>query len=106
MSLKRKRSKEESAELDLSGEDFLGSVADVSDALPTKQPTHEEQDTDDDHEFRRFLAERIARRDVKAGTEILKKSTKGGKRTKGEVGGGSFQSMGQYCDNDPRLYCD
>jgi hypothetical protein len=51
--------------------------------------------TDDDTEFEEMIRNSISRRNVKDGTELLK-STKGKKKlTKGEVGGGSFQSMGR-----------
>ena len=53
-----------------------------------------EDDVDDDTELEEMIRRSIARRNVKDGTELLK-NTKGKKRlTKGEVGGGSFQSMG------------
>ena len=51
-------------------------------------------DTDDDTEFEEMIRNSISRRNVKDGTELLK-NTKGKKKlAKGEVGGGSFQSMG------------
>lgn len=41
-----------------------------------------------------FIRQSIAKHNVKSGTELIKK-TKGKKKiSKGEVGGGSFQSMG------------
>lgn len=50
--------------------------------------------TDDDAEFEEMIRNSISRRNVKDGTELLK-NTKGKKKlAKGEVGGGSFQSMG------------
>lgn len=50
--------------------------------------------TDDDTEFEEMIRNSISRRNVKDGTELLK-NTKGKKKlAKGEVGGGSFQSMG------------
>ncbi len=53
-----------------------------------------EDDVDDDTELEEMIRRSITRRNVKDGTELLK-NTKGKKRlTKGEVGGGSFQSMG------------
>lgn len=53
-----------------------------------------EDDVDDDSELEEMIRRSITRRNVKDGTELLK-NTKGKKRlTKGEVGGGSFQSMG------------
>jgi ATP-dependent RNA helicase DDX54/DBP10 len=50
--------------------------------------------TDDETEFEEMIRNSISRRNVKDGTELLK-NTKGKKKiAKGEVGGGSFQSMG------------
>ena len=50
--------------------------------------------TDDDAGFEEMIRNSISRRNVKDGTELLK-NTKGKKKlAKGEVGGGSFQSMG------------
>jgi ATP-dependent RNA helicase DDX54/DBP10 len=55
-----------------------------------------EDDVDDDAELEEMIRRSITRRNVKDGTELLK-NTKGKKRlTKGEVGGGSFQSMGTF----------
>jgi ATP-dependent RNA helicase DDX54/DBP10 len=80
-----------------SGSDEAGSF----DIFPTltrhtkgNGPLPPEDDVDDDTELEEMIRRSITRRNVKAGTEFLK-STKGKKRlTKGEVGGGSFQSMG------------
>jgi len=50
--------------------------------------------TDDDTELEEMIRNSISRRNVKDGTELLK-NTKGKKKlSKGELGGGSFQSMG------------
>ncbi len=50
--------------------------------------------TDDDSEFEEMIRSSISRRNVKDGTGLLK-DTKGKKKlSKGEVGGGSFQNMG------------
>ncbi|KAH9016217.1 P-loop containing nucleoside triphosphate hydrolase protein [Lactarius hengduanensis] len=55
-----------------------------------------DDDTDDDTELEEMIRRSITRRNIKDGTELLK-NTKGKKRlTKGEVGGGSFQSMGLF----------
>jgi ATP-dependent RNA helicase DDX54/DBP10 len=71
---------------------------DISSALTSKRAritaVADEHDSDDD-DLRNFLQESISRRDIKAGTEIVKKTKGKGKVAKGEVGGGSFQSMGQ-----------
>ena len=73
---------------------------DISSALTAKRPkvsakadALEADRSDDDDDLQDFIRESIAKRDVKEGTELLKK-TKGKKIVKGEVGGGSFQSMG------------
>jgi len=50
--------------------------------------------TDDDTELEEMIRNSISKRNVKDGTELLK-NTKGKKKlSKGELGGGSFQSMG------------
>ncbi|KAI9442286.1 DEAD-domain-containing protein [Lactarius indigo] len=55
-----------------------------------------DDDADDDTELEEMIRRSITRRNIKDGTELLK-NTKGKKRlTKGEVGGGSFQSMGLF----------
>ncbi|EIW63392.1 DEAD-domain-containing protein [Trametes versicolor FP-101664 SS1] len=51
---------------------------------------------DDDDDLQEFIRESIAKRDVKEGTEMIKKTKGKSKIVKGEVGGGSFQSMGLY----------
>jgi ATP-dependent RNA helicase DDX54/DBP10 len=69
-----------------------------------------EDDVDDDTELEEMIRRSITRRNVKDGTELLK-NTKGKKRlTKGEVGGGSFQSMGTSAwsfvvNNIHNFYC-
>jgi hypothetical protein len=51
--------------------------------------------TDDDTELEEMIRNSISKRNVKDGTELLK-NTKGKKKlSKGEIGGGSFQSMGK-----------
>jgi len=51
-------------------------------------------DDDDDTELEEMIRDSISKRNVKNSTELLK-NTKGKKKlTKGELGGGSFQSMG------------
>lgn len=72
------------------------SEIDISSALTGKRPKkpqargigNEEDDLGD------MLRESISKRDVKGGTELLKKTKGKTKIVKGEVGGGSFQSMG------------
>ncbi|TBU33897.1 ATP-dependent RNA helicase DBP10 [Dichomitus squalens] len=74
---------------------------DISSALTGKRPktlsTAKLSDGEDDEDLQEFIRDSIARRDVKEGTELLKKTK--GKKTKiakGETGGGSFQSMGLH----------
>lgn len=49
---------------------------------------------DDDDQLQELIRNSIAKRNVKGGTELLKKTKGKAKIMKGEVGGGSFQSMG------------
>jgi hypothetical protein len=95
------------ASLPISDEESSGSGSDhsfdISSALTQrrvalkkgKAPLVSHNDgTDDDTEFEEMIRNSISRRNVKDGTELLK-NTKGKKKlAKGEVGGGSFQSMG------------
>jgi hypothetical protein len=63
-------------------------------ALQTRKAN--DDGTDDDTELEEMIRNSISRRNVKDGTELLK-NTKGKKKlAKGELGGGSFQSMGDY----------
>lgn len=71
---------------------------DISSALTHRRGAPQKgkatEDTDDDTEFEEMIRSSISRRNVKDGTELLK-NTKGKKKlAKGELGGGSFQSMG------------
>ncbi|KAJ7045551.1 P-loop containing nucleoside triphosphate hydrolase protein [Mycena alexandri] len=68
---------------------------DISNALTGKrQRTQPEHDSDD--ELGDLIRTSIAKRDVKNGTEVVKKVKGKTKLAKGEVGGGSFQSMGLH----------
>ncbi|KAF8274599.1 P-loop containing nucleoside triphosphate hydrolase protein [Lactarius quietus] len=87
-------------ELETSGSDSF----DLSYTLTRKTPSKKgkgpvvshEDDVDDDTELEGMIRRSITKRNIKEGTELLK-NTKGKKRlTKGEVGGGSFQSMGLF----------
>lgn len=70
---------------------------DISSALTSKRPRVALQDDDDDDEgLRQIMAQSISQRNIKSGTEIVKKAKGKNKLTKGEVGGGSFQSMGAF----------
>jgi len=76
---------------DTQSEDF-----DISSALINKRikTLHSAQDDDDD--LADFIQSSIAKRSVKEGAQIVKKAKGKKKITKGEVGGGSFQSMGRF----------
>jgi ATP-dependent RNA helicase DDX54/DBP10 len=49
-----------------------------------------------DDELSKMIQSSTARRNVKGGVDVVKKAQGKAKMTKGEVGGGSFQSMGRY----------
>ena len=78
---------------------------DISSALTQRNPSLQkgkapliahDDGTDDDTELEEMIRNSISRRNVKDGTELLK-NTKGKKKlSKGELGGGSFQSMGNF----------
>ncbi len=69
---------------------------DISYALVGKRPKLTQMiEEEDDDGLANFLQASISKRSMKEGTQVLK-ITKGKiKMTKGEVGGGSFQSMGE-----------
>ena len=54
-----------------------------------------ESDDDDDDNLQEIIRQATTKRDVKGGTQVVKKVKGKTKITKGEVGGGSFQSMGE-----------
>jgi len=71
---------------------------DISSALTNKKRVktlHSVAHEDQDDDFADFIQSSIATRSVKEGTQIVKKAKGKEKMTKGEVGGGSFQSMGR-----------
>ncbi|KAJ7251462.1 P-loop containing nucleoside triphosphate hydrolase protein [Mycena haematopus] len=85
---KRRRSESESSESE---------HIDISDALAGKrQRTLPQPEHDSDAELGELIRTSIAKRDVKNGTEVVKKVKGKTKLAKGEVGGGSFQSMGLH----------
>jgi ATP-dependent RNA helicase DDX54/DBP10 len=106
----QKRKRDEEAFLD-SGDDLLGAFGsdeesdiDISSALTGKkrrtdlhvsrnEPEDDGRD-DDEEDLENIIRESITKRNVKGGTELLKKTKGKTKIAKGEVGGGSFQSMG------------
>lgn len=64
-------------------------------------------ESEDDEDLQEVIRQATAKRDVKEGTQVVKKAKGKTKIMKGEVGGGSFQSMGE-CDHprwalSPRL---
>lgn len=61
---------------------------------PHVDPQEFKEAEEDDDEIEEVIKESIAKRNVKSGTELLKKTKGKSKIVKGEVGGGSFQSMG------------
>ena len=70
---------------------------DISGALTGKRPRRdsaiENQPEHDDDDIEGLIHESITKRNMKGGTEMLKK-IKGKGKSKGDIGGGSFQSMG------------
>jgi len=77
--------------------DFSDDADDISFALTGKKRKLSKQPEnlvdDDPEDFSRFIQESIAKREVKEGARVVK-GIKGKQSLKGEVGGGSFQSMG------------
>ncbi|KAJ3724529.1 P-loop containing nucleoside triphosphate hydrolase protein [Lentinula raphanica] len=72
---------------------------DISSALTGKRPKVDfpsEVQSDGEEDFDLFLHDTMAKRNIKSGTELLKKTKGKAKLAKGEVGGGSFQSMGLH----------
>ena len=68
---------------------------DISSALVGKRQKVDVQAAEDE-ELAKFIQFSIAKRSVKEGTQVLKNSKGKSKATKGEIGGGSFQSMGVF----------
>lgn len=66
---------------------------DISSALTGKRQKVDVQVAEDE-ELVKFIQSSIAKRSVKEGTQVLKNTKRKSKAAKGEVGGGSFQSMG------------
>lgn len=103
---KRKRSLEDVSDLDDFSDADSGDDVDISAALvgkKSKKPTPAAgskqsfgEDDDGDEALEDIIQESITKRNVKSGTELLKKTKGKAKMAKGEVGGGSFQSMGTH----------
>jgi ATP-dependent RNA helicase DDX54/DBP10 len=97
---KRARSEETNSEDSSSNHSQILSddAVDISSSLTGKRRKHVERaenlEGDDPEEFSRFLREAIAKRDIKEGTQVVKNMKGRQNMAKGEVGGGSFQSMG------------
>ena len=69
---------------------------DISSALVGKRPKITQHAEDDDDDLAAFIQNSIAKRAVKEGTQVVKNAKGKSKMSKGEVGGGSFQSMGEF----------
>ena len=95
MALTKKRKYHESDD-DEVGIEHNEHDVDISSALTAKKPkiTQSEEDEDEDG-LANFIRSSIAKRSMKEGTKIVKKSKGKEKMARGEVGGGSFQSMGK-----------
>jgi hypothetical protein len=78
------------------GDESSGSEqVDISSALAgNRQRAQPEHDSED--ELGDFIRTSIAKRDMKKGADVVKKAKGKTKLAKGEVGGGSFQSMGTF----------
>lgn len=64
------------------------------DLLEDAVPSSSAEEGDDDDGLVEVIKKSIEKRNIKSGTELLKKTKGKAKIAKGEVGGGSFQSMG------------
>ena len=100
---KRKYSSEDSEAESSTASSSRNSVSDhevdITSALTGKRTKSSDsnlnlEDDDDYEELEALIKESVARRDKKEGTKLLKQTKGKTKITKGEVGGGSFQSMG------------
>lgn len=79
---------------------------DISSALTGKRPRKDsliENHPDDDDGIEELIHDSISKRNMKGGTEMLKKIKSKGK-SKGDIGGGSFQSMGM-CSYSMNIVC-
>jgi ATP-dependent RNA helicase DDX54/DBP10 len=103
VSRKRKVPTQSGSESDSSGYSLVQAVSDdeidISSALTARTPKNtgkqkEIEGDDSDDDLHEMIRASISKRNVKGGTELLKKTKGKTKVTKGEVGGGSFQSMG------------
>ncbi|KAG6820733.1 hypothetical protein H0H93_012379 [Arthromyces matolae] len=76
---------------------------DISNALSGKRTKIVPDDSEDEDDFNNFLQATTAKRDIRTGTDVVKQAKGKGKVVKGEVGGGSFQSMGKSKGLHPSL---
>ena len=67
---------------------------DISDVLAGKRRKVDSDGDEDDDALAELIQDSISKRSKKEGTKLLKNSKKKNQINKGEVGGGSFQSMG------------
>ncbi|TFK21967.1 ATP-dependent RNA helicase DBP10 [Coprinopsis marcescibilis] len=86
-------SEDDSFELVSAGSD---DEMDISSALTGNAPKSRPVEDDDDEDLANFIKNSIAKRDIKHGTQVVKNAKGKAKVGKGEVGGGSFQSMGLH----------
>ncbi|KAL6302106.1 DEAD-domain-containing protein [Sparassis latifolia] len=79
-------------------EAFSGDEVDISSALigQKRGAPGKTEDDDNDEDFENLIRTSISKRNVRGGTDLLKKTKGKSKIMKGEVGGGSFQSMGLH----------
>lgn len=68
---------------------------DIASALTDNRAAQLPLDEETEEELDEFIHDAIVKRNVKGGTHLLKKIKRKG-NGKGDVGGGSFQSMGRY----------
>jgi ATP-dependent RNA helicase DDX54/DBP10 len=102
---KRKRSQKhaEGDESDFSIVALSEDEVDISSALTGKHAKKDWVDeVDEEEDLSEMIQDYIAKRNVKTGTDVLKKAKGKAKMVKGEIGGGSFQSMGKC----PQLFLD
>jgi hypothetical protein len=94
---KRRHSQASSSHEELSDNIFSEDEIDISSALIGKKKarlTDDHNSENEDQILHEIIREATSKRDIRGGTELLKRTKGKAKLTKGEVGGGSFQSMG------------
>ena len=68
---------------------------DIFAALTGQKKRRTLEESEDDEDLQEIIRQATTKRDVKEGTQVVKKAKGKTKIAKGEVGGGSFQSMGE-----------